>query len=344
MAETLLVRADAGVAIGSGHVMRCLALAQAWQDAGGRAVFVLAETLPALQSRLCAEGVTIRHLNVPPGGVADAATTGAWSRELAAKWVVVDGELFEAEYVERLRADGTAVLLIDDFGTAEKYSADIILNQNLGASPDLYYRKTGARLLLGTEYILLRREFRRQTATPKSAKRGNHLLITFGGTDPDNLTLKAIRALRCLGDELEITVAVGGGNPRLAELRQAMAGLNGRLLVDVADMAELMSACDLAVICAGGTLWELLHMGCAVLSYSRNPVQAALIADLAKAGAVANLGAIAHFTEAGLRAAIAPIAGSATARERMRVAGQRIVDGDGVPRVLRLLNGKSHGA
>src|SRR5260370_32921233 len=105
-------------------------------------------------------------------------------------------------------------------------------------------------------------------------------------------------------------------------------------------MPGLMMESDLAVIAAGGTLWELLYCGCAVLSYSRNSRQADLIPRLAAAGAVCDLGAASAFEPAELCAAIRRVAGSAAIREQMRATGRQIVDGDGVLRVIRMLNGE----
>src|SRR5579871_3481447 len=127
-APTLLIRADASVSTGTGHAMRCLALAQSWQDAGGRAVFVMAETTAAIQERLHAESCETIVLASPAEESVDARETIASAQRLDANWVVVDGYRFNAEYQRLLKAAGCRVLFLDDFGHAKQYAADVVLN------------------------------------------------------------------------------------------------------------------------------------------------------------------------------------------------------------------------
>src|SRR5882762_1059360 len=112
----LLFRTDASVAIGTGHVMRCLALAQAWQQAGGNVVFVTAEMTPSLEARLRISRIKVARLGVTAGGAEDAARTSAAARSEKVDWVVVDGYQFDSAYQAGLRADGLKVLFIDDNG------------------------------------------------------------------------------------------------------------------------------------------------------------------------------------------------------------------------------------
>src|SRR5262245_47860447 len=106
MKSLLLLRADAGCRMGTGHVMRCLALAQAWQDAGGRAVFALAgESLP-LENRLESEGCPVERLTAEAGSESDARQTTSIARRLGAEWVVVDGYQFGSTFQRVLKDEG----------------------------------------------------------------------------------------------------------------------------------------------------------------------------------------------------------------------------------------------
>ncbi|MGH9495154.1 MAG: PseG/SpsG family protein, partial [Candidatus Sulfotelmatobacter sp.] len=200
---TLLVRADASVAIGTGHVMRCLALAQAWQDAGGQAVFASAKITDALRKRLAAESCDVAAISSPGGSFEDAAQTVALARENKCDWVVVDGYAFGPQYQQVLKAAGLKTLFVDDHGHAPPYSADVVLNQNLTATRELYSDREGqTRLLLGTRYCLLRREFAdwrewQREISPVCRR----LLVVMGGSDPENVTARVLEVLAA--DEFE---------------------------------------------------------------------------------------------------------------------------------------------
>src|ERR1700674_102554 len=207
----LLIRADASLAIGIGHVMRCLALAQAWQDAGGTASLAANELPDGLSPRLTAEGISVSRIHATPGSREDAAETVAQAHRLKADWVVIDGDRFGSDFLETVRTAGFRVLLIDDFADRESFPADLIVNPNLDDDGEPY-RKRGAtaRLLMGPSYVLLRREFRKGAKKREIRQTGNRILVTLGGSDPENLTPKIADALaRC--SDLEVTAIAGAG-------------------------------------------------------------------------------------------------------------------------------------
>src|ERR1700756_1431372 len=212
--RNLLIRCDASIAIGTGHVMRCLALAQAWHDAAGHALFAMAQTTPAVEKRLHREKLNVVHLSETAGSVADAEQTIKLARKNAVNWVVVDGYVFESEYQAHLKQAGLKVLFVDDLARARRYSADVVMNHNAHASEELYpNREPWTRLLLGPRFVLLRREFGAwggwKRKIPAVARK---VLVTLGGSDSDNVTARVVEAITC-EDELEGIVVVGGSNP-----------------------------------------------------------------------------------------------------------------------------------
>lgn len=340
--ETLLVRADASVDVGAGHVMRCVALAQAWQDAGGKAVFAMVEPLPSVRERLLSEGIEVVPLEGRAGSPDDARCTVELAERRDAAWVVVDGYHFRADYQRALKAEGVQVLFVDDDGSSEHYAADVVLNQNAYAAESSYpHREPYTRLLLGLRYVLLRREFGRWRDWKREIPiLGRNVLITMGATDPDNITSQALEALRETRVEgMEAIVVVGGNNPHHELLERLAAECPGsvRLLRDPANMPELMAWADLALIVAGGTLWESLSMGCSVLSYARNPVQAEIISRLNDDGIVRALGYPQERNQMRTAIALEELANSQEQRARFsRLARERVESG-GAQRVFEVL-------
>jgi UDP-2,4-diacetamido-2,4,6-trideoxy-beta-L-altropyranose hydrolase len=332
----LLIRADASRAIGTGHVMRCLALAEAWQDAGGTASLAAAELPDALSPRVTAQGVSLLSVDTTPGGSEDAAATITQAQELRADWVAIDGDHFGSDFLETVCAAGFRVLLIDDFANRKSFPAHLIVNPNLDedVAP---YRKLGAsaKILMGPSYLLLRREFRQAMEKREPRQTGNRILVTLGGSDPEDLSPKIANALaHCSG--LEVTVIAGAGCSNADELRKLHTG-NLRVVFNPPDMVRLMQDSDHAIISAGGTLWELLSMGCAVLSYSRNTLQTSVVQTLSHQGMVVDLGETCHFDPARLRASVQGLVESPAARERMANLGRTLVDGMGATRIVEAM-------
>jgi len=332
---SLLIRADANVSIGTGHVMRCLALAEAWQDEGGTASFLSAELPDALQSRLAANGISLSHVDAIPGSSEDAAAAIAQAHQLNDSWMVVDGDRFRGEFLDPIHSEGIRVLLIDDFADREAFPVQLIVNPNSGVDPEQYRaRGSHAQVLFGPRYVLLRREFRR-AREKRHERTGNRVLVTLGGSDPEDLTPRIVTALVPCAD-VQLTVVAGAGYSNVSAL-QKLSASNTRVIVDSQSMGDLMSESDLAVIAAGGTLWELLSKGCVVLSYARNTVQKRVVQSLAKDGVVVDMGETVHFSAASLVSEVKRLVDSHALREQMAARGRKLVDGLGASRVVEAM-------
>ena len=266
MKPQLILRADAGSEIGVGHVMRCLALAQAWQDAGGEATFVWAEMPVLLGARLAQEQCVSVRMPVSVGGPEDAYETARRARRCGAQWVVVDGYRFSPGYFEQLWEHGLNVLAIDDMAHLSHYPVALLLNQNLSAHAEIYSDRLEATTprLLGPRYSLLRREFRTAAATTRPATATpRRVLVTFGGADAENFTARTLENLSRSGrTSLDVVVLVGAANPHVEMLRALAAAAQFPCAVRVAieDVAAVMTWADVAISAAGSTVWELASL------------------------------------------------------------------------------------
>jgi UDP-2,4-diacetamido-2,4,6-trideoxy-beta-L-altropyranose hydrolase len=343
---TLAIRSDANVAIGTGHVMRCLALAQAWQDAGGDVVFVMAESTPSLDERLAAGHIGVVKMDAAAGSTRDATQLAELAQARGANYVAVDGYQFDAAYQRRLKDAGLKLLFIDDNGDAEHYYADLVLNQNAHAREDFFRsRQSHTRLLLGPRYALLRREF----ASWREWKREIHpaarkVLVTMGGSDPDNVTLAVIHALpRVQIKGLEATVVVGGSNPHITSLEQAAAHFPGtiRLQRSASNMAELLAWADVAVSGAGTTCWEMCLLGLPAILIDLAENQRPVARELDARGVAIHLGSTAEVFPEEIAGKVEWLLLSPETRAAMSGRARKLVDGKGAGRVVAAMKSAS---
>lgn len=340
--KLLIIRADATPQMGTGHVMRCLALAQAWQESGGTVCFAMAECTPALEARLVAEGMALAWLKAMPGSAQDAAQLIALAQEKEAAWLVVDGYQFDNAYQTAVAQAGLRLFWIDDFGDIQPYSADLVLNQNIYGHADLYGQPSPkTRLLMGCAYALLRREFWPyrgwQRENPPQASK---ILVTLGGSDPHNTTAKIIDGLlQITGRPWQALIVVGGSNPHVPSLQTAVAAHpeHLQLALNITDMPERMAWADIAIAAGGSTSWELALMGLPALMVILADNQERIVQKLAEAGIAVNLGWHHQLEPVQIAEAIANLLANVPVRQHMSQKGQKLVDGWGAERAVRAM-------
>jgi spore coat polysaccharide biosynthesis predicted glycosyltransferase SpsG len=196
MKQNLIIRADADAHMGTGHIMRCIALAQAWQERGGDVTFLSHCDSEALRKRVIDEGFDFIPIEKPHPDSYDLGHTLKILEQFKIQnskfktWFVIDGYHFTPHYQKAIRENGYKLLVIDDMAHLDHYHADILLNQNIHASSLHYSCDRDTVKLMGCEYVLLRKEFLKykdcKREIPEKAKK---ILVTMGGADPDNVTL-----------------------------------------------------------------------------------------------------------------------------------------------------------
>jgi len=342
--QRLVLRADAGGALGTGHIMRSLALAHAWQDAGGKAVFVTNPGMPVVKNRLIGEGLEVSEVSADIGSTEDALETIEAARRLEAAWVVVDGYHFGATYQRTIKESGIKLLFVDDYGHCAHYYADQVLNQNLYADEALYPRREpNTHLLLGSRYALLRREFNPwrnfKRWFPGKARK---ILITFGGCPPVEPLQQILKDLTRMNLEaLEVKIPIGSANPDLIGLQHLPFPGTARveLISSTGNMACLMAWADLAIATGGTTCWELAFMGVPSLLFIIANNQEKVAKGLDQNGIMVNLGWYNQGIGGFFSTQFLSLAGDASRRSQLSSTGRYLVDGLGGGRVISSLIG-----
>lgn len=314
--------------------MRCAALAELARRENHEPIFAGVgydgETLRALEVR----GLRAMDIHAKPGSEDDLAQAlGIYCREHC-DWVVLDNYYYGPEYQNSLKRAGAFVLIVDDESHQSSYEADLLLNQNVYATEQMYSAvPESCELLLGTRYVLLRDEFRKPCARSYvgSARYG---LITAGGGDDRGLIEMTLAGSRSLDSEIIWTVVVGARNPRLAEHRMR-AKENVSVLVGAENMSELMARSDFAVAAGGTTVWEMASQALPMILVAIARNQLGNVRSMSDRGAAISAGRIEDCDAGGLARRLQVIVSDPVLREELGTSAARLVDGQGCSRVLR---------
>ncbi len=308
----VIFRADASFQIGTGHIMRCLTLADELREKGVE-VFFICRLLPG---NLCGfveqKGYPVHRLPYPGQptdsvthhtqllGVnwqADAEETKTILKKDAGgiDWLVVDHYALDIRWETQLRPYTKKIMVIDDLAD-RPHDCDLLLDQNLYENMETRYQPLipgHCLALLGPEYVLLRPEFkevrrnlRQRDGTVK------RILIFFGGSDPTNETAKALKAIQIINcPEVVVDVVVGSTNIYKEEIQQlCSARPNTCFYCQVENMAELMAVTDLVIGAGGTATWERCFLGLPSMTLIVAGNQADVTKAVAAKGAAWNLG------------------------------------------------------
>ena len=338
----IAIRVDASASIGSGHVMRCLTLADRLREHGAYVFFLCREQPGNMNPYIEEKGYRVHRLNLAgqsPGEgwdcLADAEQTRT-ALEAAGPpvaWLVVDHydideqwEMVERPYVKK-------IMVIDDLAN-RRHDCEVLLDQNYYPNMEHRYDKlvpSRCRRLLGPAYALLRPEFLEARKNMRR-RHGNieRILVFFGGSDPTNETEKTLFALRLLNrPDIALDVVVGSANPQSQRIERLCTELpNAVFHCQIGNMAELIVKADLAIGAGGSSTWERCFLGLPALTVIVADNQAETTISMAEAGAIWNLGPAAEVTPDSLVQALQQILDDPAAVCERGIAAQRIMGMD----------------
>lgn len=331
--------------MGIGHIMRCIAIAQAWKKRGGSVTFISHLPGEKISSRIRSEGfelIKLEGLRSVDGDIDQTMgllKSQSQKKERHSIWVILDGYHFTTGLQKEIMSEGFRLLVIDDYNHLEHYQADILLNQNIGSDRHIYSSNSNAKPLLGTKYIMLRNEFleyKRISSYYKS--KAKNILIAAGGTDPENIAGKLIIALLKRKDhqQYRFKVIIGPGNFHIDQLTKLTQNKHPHIRFKKdADMIKMMAWADIAVTTGGGTCWELCFMGIPFLVVAIAENQIEQVAGLIKKDVAVLLDDKKMLYPDKAVDDIFRLAENRNKLNRLKENGTTLVDGQGTKRIIR---------
>lgn len=327
-----VIRADASVTTGTGHVVRSRTLATQLKARGWDIVFAVRELPSGLEASLAELG-RVLWIDAQVEIVEEPAWIG--ERVGDVNLCVTDSYAIGAEWQASSRRWARSLMVIDDLATAPQ-DADLILNQNLGVLESDYEDlvSADARTLIGPRYALVRPAFAamRDALAPRSG-RIDRVLIFMSGADIANITQRAAAACDQLG--VPADVVVGPAYPYSSDFKR---WASDKTLINVhhniSDMERLMASADVSIGAASSASWERCTLGLASILVTLAANQEAVESELVRLGAALSLGWHHQVTGEDLVGAIEGLRTNPDTVRLMSHAAADITDGRGVDRVV----------
>lgn len=348
-------RVDASVEIGTGHVMRCLTLADELTRQGGRVSFICRDLMGNIYDVILKKGYEVYRLTstemMSKTGIKDNQQLGVnWEIDAAQtkailergkgdiEWLIIDHYGVDRQWESEMRPFTKKIMVIDDLAD-RSHDCDLLLDQNLTENMKIRYEKlvpVYCQKLIGPQFALLRSEFVR--GRKKLKERDGvirRIMVFFGGSDPTNETLKVLKAISLFNrQDIAVDVVVGTANPHRKTVKELAAKIpNVTLYFQVENMAELMLNVDLAIGAGGTTTWERCCLGLPSLVTILSKNQYELTLSVEKFGAIINMGCGYDVTPEHYLKVINNL--SSRDLIRMSLNGLKLVDGEGCARVAQ---------
>jgi spore coat polysaccharide biosynthesis predicted glycosyltransferase SpsG/CMP-N-acetylneuraminic acid synthetase len=333
----VLFRVDGSLSMGMGHVYRALAIADALRDTSRAAIAFLmtAQHVEGLKT-VSSYGYPVRL-----AGESSLETYLELVRDYSPDILINDLPSLDRAYLDALSHVGaTTVNLVDtldDLEKTEAYAQLIVSVMN-------EERETPENFYGGPGYAILRRHFRDNSGERGVREQPRMVLLTFGGSDPQGLTLKAARALETLPEVIEIVAVAGPAFSYLREFEALQETLKRKvtLMRQVeGHIADLMFESDL-VLCSGGmTVYEIAALGTPGLVLAQNTREEARMRTFARRGSVEFLGLGSELSEVLIATRTRELLEDVARRREMSVRGRGLVDGLGALRTAELVLGSA---
>jgi len=337
-----LFRCDVSPALGTGHLRRCMTLAQELKHLGAFVFFLCRAEGFDLGDMLRDISDEWEALDWGCTPESDAQEVIDASNRLDSDIVIIDHYRADEKYQQQLYSASIRWLQFDGF-VQQPLWADWVINTNpIAKESDYLVRKQrdDTRLLLGPAYALLRREFLDARPQVRVNDKVRQILLTFGGGDDRGATRFCLDALSSLDPAIERVVLIGSASPQLPVVKdwtERNKKISVRLSVDAPDVAKHMIMADLAIIAGGTTTFEVAAMGLPALIVQIADNQVAHAAAWENTGALRNAGPLDSLMPEDMEHQVIELINDKDGRRSMAIAGMALVDCLGAQRVAQVL-------
>jgi UDP-2,4-diacetamido-2,4,6-trideoxy-beta-L-altropyranose hydrolase len=357
-------RTDASLLIGSGHIMRCLTLAEELRDVGAEVHFMFRAHPGNLNGLIWEKGFQCHELPGAPESVQtsgksqdsrseyadwlgvsqqrDAAETIKAIGNEYPDWLIVDHYGLDEEWEKLLRPHIAKIMVIDDLAD-RRHDCDLLLDQNFFIDAEKRYDELASpscTKFLGPNYALLRNEFSEtRKLLPSRSGEVKRVFVFLGGVDSENLSAKVLEALSTPElAHLAVDIVIGKQNPNRKELDKLVAVRDRTTLhVQIQNIAELMGRADLAVGAGGSTTWERLCLGLPTIVIAVAENQISPSKSLHQEGIVSLIGDQKNIHVDDIRKSLSEMIRDETGLKALSKKAAAMVNGEGARKVAQFL-------
>jgi len=266
----IVFRVDSSSKIGTGHVMRCLVLAEKLRSKGCSIIFICKNNEGNINDIIINKGFKLFILeqnNWQHEEIKKIIT----NENIQVNWLIIDNYSLDFEFEYQMCQYVKKIMVIDDLENRWHF-CNVLLDQNLYDVPIKYKSLVpqDCKIFLGLEYLLLREEFKVAKEKVKIKNKIENILVSFGGTDSVNETTKVLEGLKTL-QNVNIDVVVGNSNINKYIIKYICYKQNYNYYEQVNNIAELINKADIAIGAGGISMWERCYLGCpSLVSISAN--------------------------------------------------------------------------
>ena len=357
----VVFRCDASIQIGTGHVMRCLTLADALVKNGAECHFICREHEGHLLEVIRQRGHHSYGLAFNEDMKIDsredmklshAAWLGVTQQQdaqccigllelLQPDWLIVDHYALDVNWEESLRPFCKKLMVIDDLAD-RRHECDILLDQNYLPSYQTRYEKLiseNTNKLLGPSYALLRDEFKelRRSENNINNRVRPQILINFGGIGNFELLSNVIEVISNV-DRFNFHIVTGKIKlEEIRELRKLISNPSITMVDYTSEMPKLMTESEYALGASGSTVWERFCLGLnsALVKMASN--QSPLLNYLKTNDLVDDLGDYKNLSIASLSLFFANLDLNNEKYSKRKKEIMKLIDGNGTNRVAKLI-------